>query len=499
MLRKRIKMHQNGIGIISVELQFYTKRGMLLSNMMNGILPYSRVSVESMPFDAVNNMTANVALKCNAGDIAWLAIQCVTSLLCSLGNECGGSGSGSGSGNGNGGDNEVGYQASGSAAIIEPVSVLIDGTTFASSLAALRHFVRRFPGSRAVLNIALEGYVFLSDTILITPYGNDDNDVDTKIDHVRRRALFSSLCRGALPFGIRSEISCQLHDHHLAEVSTLMRIVHSNHDYVLEDWHLVLQTLDRLSYLPIRSNNLSEDGCRTALSMTEIYRRLSRFTTCLSHKSLKFFIDSVLELCKMSSFENTLDEQSPTLLNDNNNLVNQKDHTEGMVNNVGGKNHIGLSPNRKDSFGGKFFNFARSFASGNSQLHDQDERVFISSKSRGTITGSSSKTYHQDFCDSTLDGLKPRLVSNNSEVVRGTEFIRSIPFPLILLAELSFENSFRFVLFGQSILDFLCDLAAGIGDSIKSDSPNVRLFAMNVLTNLVTSGLSGIADSNDMG
>jgi len=201
----------------------------------------------------------------------------------------------------------------------------------------------------------------------------------------------------------------------------------------------------------------------------------------------------------MSSFENTLDEQSPTLLNDNNNLVNQKDHTEGMVNNVGGKNHIGLSPNRKDSFGGKFFNFARSFASGNSQLHDQDERVFISSKSRSTITGSSSKTYHQDFCDSTLDGLKPRLVSNNSEVVRGTEFIRSIPFPLILLAELSFENSFRFVLFGQSILDFLCDLAAGIGDSIKSDSPNVRLFAMNVLTNLVTSGLSGIADSNDMG
>ena len=97
-------------------------------------------------------MTANVALKCNVGDIAWLAIQCVTSLLCSLGNECGGSGSGSG----NGGDNEVGYQASGSAAIIEPVSVLIDGTTFASSLAALRHFVRRFPGSRAVLNIALE-------------------------------------------------------------------------------------------------------------------------------------------------------------------------------------------------------------------------------------------------------------------------------------------------------------------------------------------------------
>ena len=148
-------------------------------------------------------MTANVALKCNAGDIAWLAIQCVTSLLCSLGNECGGSGNG----NGNGGDNEVGYQASGSAAIIEPVSVLIDGTTFASSIAALRHFVRRFPGSRAVLNIALEGYVFLSDTILITPYGNDDNDVDTKIDHVRRRALFSSLGRGALPFVIRSEIS----------------------------------------------------------------------------------------------------------------------------------------------------------------------------------------------------------------------------------------------------------------------------------------------------
>ena len=305
--------------------------------------------------------------------------------------------------------------------------------------------------------------------------------------------------QNCIPFVLNYSAISQLHDHHLAEVSTLMRIVHSNHDYVLEDWHLVLQTLDRLSYLPIRPNNLSEDGCRTALSMTEIYRRLSRFTTCLSHKSLKFFIDSVLELCKMSSFENTLDEQSPTLLNDNNNLINQKDHTEGMVNNVGGKNHIGLSPNRKDSFGGKFFNFARSFASGNSQLHDQDERVFISSKSRGTITGSSSKTYHQDFCDSTLDGLKPRLVSNNSEVVRGTEFIRSIPFPLILLAELSFENSFRFVLFGQSILDFLCDLAAGIGDSIKSDSPNVRLFAMNVLTNLVTSGLSGIADSNDMG
>ena len=67
--------------------------------------------------------------------------------------------------------------------------------------------MRRFPGSRAVLNIALEGYVFLSDTILITPYGNDDNDVDTKIDHVRRRALFSSLGRGALSFVIRSEIS----------------------------------------------------------------------------------------------------------------------------------------------------------------------------------------------------------------------------------------------------------------------------------------------------
>ena len=28
--RKRTKVHQNGIGIISVELQFYPKRGMLL-------------------------------------------------------------------------------------------------------------------------------------------------------------------------------------------------------------------------------------------------------------------------------------------------------------------------------------------------------------------------------------------------------------------------------------------------------------------------------------
>jgi hypothetical protein len=60
---------------------------------------------------------------------------------------------------------------------------------FASSLALIQHFLRRFPASEIVCRDALSGYSFLAKTLLPIC---DEGDF-------QRRLIFTSLCKLSLP------------------------------------------------------------------------------------------------------------------------------------------------------------------------------------------------------------------------------------------------------------------------------------------------------------
>ena len=67
--------------------------------------------------------------------------------------------------------------------------ILVEGA-FASSLALIQHFLRRFPASDIICRDALSGYSFLAKTLLpICDVGD-----------FQRRLILTSLCKISLPY-----------------------------------------------------------------------------------------------------------------------------------------------------------------------------------------------------------------------------------------------------------------------------------------------------------
>ena len=65
----------------------------------------------------------------------------------------------------------------------------IEGS-FASSLALIQHFLRRFPASNSICRYALSGYACLAKTVLPICSNGD----------FKRRLILASLCKVSLPF-----------------------------------------------------------------------------------------------------------------------------------------------------------------------------------------------------------------------------------------------------------------------------------------------------------
>jgi len=329
----------------------------------------------------------------------------------------------------------------------------IDDDAFAPSVAVFQHFLRRFPSSPTVTRRALNGYVCLANNAF--PMCKDDD--------MRRKATLTSLCRLALPCCPKKDMPSQMQDHHIASFSALLQIIHSNYNFIGHDWQIILYTFEQLSCISISSPKLSKYGCRAALSITASFGRLARFTTCMSLHSIKLFVSAVIAISKRANDPRILIEEANPSVTDSNNSF-----------------ETGIDGNERESLGVKIFSFAgRAFTGSFGGNINQEEEATSSSDDEAAPRISTSKTYGADFCDSVYD----KLVASKPNT--GVNEFRNIPFPLVLLTDLTLENSYRFLSFSWEVNKYFSQLAA------TSESAEIRLFAMDAIANFTTSGLAG--------
>eukprot|EP00550_Attheya_septentrionalis_P004649 CAMPEP_0198289234 /NCGR_PEP_ID=MMETSP1449-20131203/7494_1 /TAXON_ID=420275 /ORGANISM="Attheya septentrionalis, Strain CCMP2084" /LENGTH=2104 /DNA_ID=CAMNT_0043987531 /DNA_START=292 /DNA_END=6606 /DNA_ORIENTATION=- len=336
--------------------------------------------------------------------------------------------------------------------------------SFGPSLAVLQHILKRLPGSRRILRRALGGYVRLASVCfpLVQP------------GERQRMALLSSLCKLSLPAKTPNSNSRQLHDQHIEALCAILKIVHNYYDFILDDWLLVLSTMEHLSSLPVSSPKLSPAGLELAQVVAQSYSRLSAFTTCLSDKSLSCFISALVEISNSSiDRRNDTGVQPPpvpetyilgTSVSMETDMSEDYDMSDGNTSDV-----------REPSIGGKLMNFAgRAFGGGGpAVLTDQD------SSEIGSLSRQRQKTFLEDLSNEVYSRLASRKPTTRKEV------FQTLPFSLVALTDVTMANSFRFALFGKAVITHFCELAS------VSQSPDVRSYAMDTLAGLITYRLSG--------
>lgn len=411
--------------------------------------------------DSSSTFDPKVMTNCDIGDTIWLGFHCILSLTKSL--------------YGLYASNTIGTSTTSSSNndYIHQIKSLVDGA-FAPSLALLQHFLKRFPGSPNICKKTLSGYIYLANVALPL----------NKPDELQRKAILTSLCKLSLPQWGKKDTCSQLLDHHVQSLSSIFLIMHTNHNYILGDWHIVLWTLEFLSTISLSSSKLSAECQKMAMLMSMCFLRVSSFTTCLSNASLENFVDVLIEISSSSC-----ERKSDVPQNANSsNVVGQSKNNNN--NNDDDETNDSTDPNLRESFGGKLMSFAgRALSAGlgtntvpmgasSSSSSDIDAGTTDMADSTTAQRTRPSKSFSDDFCEAAFS----RLVAAQSTTRKEVFF--SLPFGLVALTDIALMNSFRFDVFGKSVIAHLCDLSA------TALSSSVRSFAMDMLACLITSQLS---------
>lgn len=378
-------------------------------------------------FNAENNPSVDRLLSdknssipyCNEGEAIWIAFNCTLSLASSL--------------------RELSTEDSGE------IHSLVE-IAFAPSLSVLQHFLKRFPAQNEIRAKALDGYRDLAAASI--PLSSVHNEVQIE-------ALFKSLCKLALP-GQGQSHSSSFQDQHAAIVQLLLELTHCYHDHIFSVWQIILSTLEKLSILPVASPALSKIGHNIASNISDVFNRLSSFTTCFTDKSLQFFIGALLELSKHAIFPTANSPFSKRK------ATNNSDNEES---NSGSTNTVSLS--------GKLISFAgRAFINSYNASSDSLENDSFSQQNY------SSKTFAEDFLNSIFNRLAITKPTTKKEA------FQTLPFSLIALTDVTLSNSFRFTSFADPVTNYLCELAA------TSQNIDVRAYSMDTLASLITTRLA---------
>lgn len=331
----------------------------------------------------------------------------------------------------------------------ERMKSLID-KSFASSMAIFQHFLKRFPGSKMVMNQALRGYTFLANSTFSLETSSSGRNL-------QRRTILTSLCNLSLPPFADSEIVLNIDAGHLRTLSTLLGIIHSNYDEVGKDWDIILCAFEHLSLVSTLPKGSSKEERSIFDSIAACFCRIATFTTCFRLESIIFFIDALVSM-----------SNSPFRIKQSKEATATRDETKDQSGSPYDKD-----VSDKDFFGGKMLlSFAGRSLNGLGAREDTRE-----GDGEGLSQVLPSKLFIDDYCDA----LYCKLVSTKPSTPKDN--FRSIPLPLLLLADLSIENSFRFMIIGEKVMSHLCDLAIG------SQPLNARLFSMDILSNLITKQL----------
>ena len=323
---------------------------------------------------------------------------------------------------------------------------VVDGT-FSPSLALFQHFMKRFPGSPTLRESTVTAYTNLANVVI---RGIEVTNCP------QRKALLSSLCKLSIPCWGKRNNTMPMEDHHVECLDALFGIIHNYRDSLGNDWYIVLQTLEYLSSLPVSSNMLSAMTYKKATSVPSCFMRLPLFTTCLSAESFKYFIEALVQISTVQTSE----------------TAKQGDGIARFPSSRWTEDDRSIQAYKDLSSSGRWFGFAgRAFGAPSDQAN-------LSAPEKALSRIQVSRTYAEDFYDEGYSKLAAAKPTTQRDV------FASLPFSLVSIPDITLSNSFRFDKYGSTVTNHLRNIAM---ESLSSD---IRLFAMDMLSNIVSFQLS---------
>jgi hypothetical protein len=321
--------------------------------------------------------------------------------------------------------------------------------TFAPTLATLQHYLKRFVGSRDLVQLALKGYAGLANICI--PLRDEAA--------LQRKALLTSLCKLSLPnWGMHydppsSVPLMQLQDHHIRALLFLFRIVHTHHDFIHQEWEIILWTCEELADMPIASPLLSDEAYHAALAVSAVLCRFAAFTTCFACESLLQMTDALTEIATSAMSKRDVVGDTETVVPQRVTAATISDAFD-----------------EKESFSGKIMSMGvRAIYGGSGGAPEGlGEKVLYTERTRNSFY----EDYRRDFIS--------RLSNTKATVRVGS--IGKLPFSIALLTDVAMANSFRWKDCGERFSDMLSRLA--------NSSPVVRPYAMDVVSMLTMSHVS---------
>lgn len=321
--------------------------------------------------------------------------------------------------------------------------------TFAPTLSVLQHYLKRFVGSRDLVQFALRGYASLANICI--PLKEEAA--------LQRKALLTSLCKLSIPnWGMHhdppsSMTLTQLQDHHIRALLFLFRIVHTHHDSIHQEWEIILWTCEELAEMPIASPSLSDEAYHAALAVSAVLCRFAAFTTCFSSDSLLQMAGALTDIARSAMSNRDIVGDTETVL---------PQRTLGASATESGDD--------RETFSGKIVSMGvRAIYGGHGGSVDENgEHNQPAERTRNSFY----EDYRHDFIN--------RLSSSSTKVRVGS--IGKLPFSLALLTDVVMANSFRWQRCGDEFSDLLSRLA--------NSCPVVRPYTMDVISMLTMSNVS---------
>jgi len=314
--------------------------------------------------------------------------------------------------------------------------------TFAPSLAVLQHYLKRFVGSRHLVQLALNGYANLA----MVCCSHDGSSL-------QRKALLTSLSKLSLPSWGKHDASSQLQDHHVRALLQLCRIVHSHYDSISSEWDIILWTFEELADLSIASTQLSDESYYAALAVSTVLGRFAAFSTCFSTKSLLSVAEALTEIAKSTTINRDIVGDSDTVLQ------------QRTTASTGPQDP---SSDGKETISEKIMNIGVRAIYGGSGESDGSVEASMVERTKNSYY----EDYRRDFVQ--------RLSSSQSKV--RVSSIGKLPLSLAFLTDVIMANSFRFEQCGDDFSSLLSGLA--------SSSLVIRPFVMDVMSMLTMANVS---------
>lgn len=362
---------------------------------------------------------------CDTGETSWMAFKCILSMAKSL----------------------KLISSEDESTEHTTIAEILSGS-FVSTITLLQHFIKRMCGSHVIVSRALTAYEELAYASMI---------MEDKPGNLRRQAILTSLCKLCLPKWGKKRPICQLKESNIDALWTMLWLVHTHFEKIVDEWDVIISTFDQLGSVSISSLKLSPTYTEKAAVVAKCFIRLPKFTTCFSKDALFQFTSSLVKLSDAVSFE-PMTSVNTTYLRS----TSESSHGDNI-------NEI-----QQPSIGGKLMNFAgRAFGGGQQPTPHNSLRKLAS-----VGTTQISKSYSEDFRETTCMHLASMKISTPSAV------IRKLPLPLLLLVVVAEANMYRFSIIEESVAVHFCEIVA------KSPDEDVRSFAMEVLIRFMPSSLS---------